>query len=156
MTYVFDTSAFSQLFRSYYRDRFPTLWNQFDQLVTGGAITSTREVGREIDDCPVESLRSWAKANKRLFPAPDRVEGQFVADIFKIRHFQQIIERKKLLKGGKNADPFVVARANGLEATVVTMEGKPPNGARIPNICDYFHIPCVSLEGFMEREQWQF
>jgi hypothetical protein len=28
-----------------------------------------------------------------------------------VRHFQQNIEQQKLLKGGKNAEPFVIARA---------------------------------------------
>lgn len=156
MIYVFDTNAFSQLFRSYYRSRFPTLWGQFDELVENGEITSTREVAREIEDGGVESLREWAKEQKHLFPSPTSAEGAFVAQIFIVQHFQQVIEQKKLLKGGKNADPFVVARAATLEATVVTMEGMPKNGAKIPNICERFGINCLSLEGFMESEGWRF
>ncbi len=57
MTYVFDTNAFSQLFHSYYPGRFPTLWANFDQLIEDGEITSTREVGREIEDDRVAALR---------------------------------------------------------------------------------------------------
>jgi hypothetical protein len=68
--YVFDTNAFSQLFRSFYRNRFPTLWASFDTLVTGGNITSTREVFREIDDDRVVALRDWANNHRELFPAP--------------------------------------------------------------------------------------
>ena len=60
------------------------------------------------------------------------------------------------MKGGKNADPFVIARAHALMATVVTMESKPRNGVKIPNICEHFNIDCISLEGFMERENWLF
>lgn len=156
MIYVFDTNAFSQLFHSYYRDRFPTLWAQFDQLIYNQVITSTREVSQEIKDDRVKSLREWAKNKKELFPAPTIPEAQFVAQIFTVPHFQQAIEKKKLYKGGKNADPFVVARAHVLEATVVTMESKPKNGVKIPNICEYFNIDCTSLEGFMERENWLF
>ena len=102
------------------------------------------------------ALREWAKGQKHLFPAPTGAEGAFVASIFAVRHFQQVIEQKKLLKGGKNADPFVVARAASLKATVVTMEGKPKNGANILNVCNHFDIDCVSLEGFMQREGWRF
>jgi len=36
------------------------------------------------------------------------------------------------------------------------MESEPKNGAKIPNICRHFSIPCLSLEGFMEEEGWQF
>lgn len=156
MTYVFDTNAFSQLFHSYYRGRFPTLWGQFDGLIEDGVITSTREVAREIEDDRVAALREWAKEKKHLFPSPTGAEGAFVAKIFSVPHFQQVIEQKKLLKGGKNADPFVIARGAVAEATVVTMESKPKNGAKIPNICEYFNIDCVSLEGFMEQEGWSF
>jgi hypothetical protein len=156
VTYVFDTNAFGHLFHSYYRGRFPSLWANYDVLVGNGSITSTREVYREIDDGPVEGLRDWAKANKRLFPTPTADEGLFIAQIFSVEHFQQVIEQKKLLKGGKNADPFIVARAAVIGGTVVTMEKEPQKGAKIPNIWRHFGIPCVSLEGFMEAEGWEF
>ena len=156
MTYVFDTNAFSQLFHSYYPSRFATLWQNYETLVADGLITSTREVPREIEDDRVAVLRAWAAANRALYPTPTAAEAQFVTRIFAVAHFQQVIEQKKLLKGGKNADPFVIARAAVLEGTVVTMEGEPPNGARIPNICRHFGVPCLSLEGFMEAENWSF
>ena len=156
MSYVFDTNAFSQLFHSFYRNRFPTLWEQFDILIANGGITSTREVAREIEGDRVVALRDWAVIHRHLFPAPNAAEGHFVSRIFAVPHFQQIIERRTLLKGGRNADPFVVASAHGIGGTVVTMEGEPPNGAKIPNICHHFAIPCVSLEGFMEAEDWVF
>ncbi len=156
MSYVFDTNAFSQLFHSYYRNRFPTLWEQFDELIEDGEITSTREVAREIAGDRVPALRNWAVNQRNLFPAPDAAEAGFVGQIFAVSHFRQIIERKKLLKGGFNADPFIIARAHSIEGTVVTLEGEPPKGAKIPNICRHFGIPCVSLEGFMEAEDWTF
>ena len=72
------------------------------------------------------------------------------------QHFQQNIERQKLLKGGKNTDAFVVARASVLEGTVATLEQLKPHAARIPNICDHFDVPCMTLEEFMEAENWRF
>lgn len=57
MTYVFDTNAFSQLFHSFYQSRFPSLWAHFDELIEEEAITSTREVYREIEDDRVKILR---------------------------------------------------------------------------------------------------
>ena len=87
MSYVFDTNAFSQLFHSYYRKRFPSLWERFDALIEDGAITSTREAAREIEDDRVAALRDWAKGNKELFPAPTAEEAQFVLKIFSVAHF---------------------------------------------------------------------
>ncbi|MBC6443757.1 MAG: DUF4411 family protein [Rhodobacteraceae bacterium] len=154
--YVFDTNTFSQLFHSYYPKRFPTLWDQFNTLVRNSKITSTREVMRELEGDREEKLREWAKTRRDIFPTPDAHEARFVRDIFAVEHFQNIIEQKKLLKGGLNADPFVVARARAIDGTVVTLERESPNGAKIPNICRHFDIPYRSLEGFMEDEGWTF
>jgi hypothetical protein len=156
MVYVFDSNAFSQLFKSYYRDRFPSLWCRFDSLVDEGRITSTREVLRELEDGPTESLHAWCKAHKHVFATPTPDEARFVSRIFGVQHFRQIIETKKLQRGGKNADPFVVARAAIVEGTVVTLEVEKPNGVKIPNVCRHFSVPCTSLEGFMAAENWTF
>lgn len=156
MIYVFDNSPLSTLFKNYYRRRFPSLWQRFDDLVDNGDIISTREVLREIEDGPIESLREWAARNSELFTTPNAEEGAFVTRIYAIRHFQNNIERQKILKGGKNADPFVIAKAAVTEGTVVTMEQLRPNAVKIPNICDHFDIRCMTLEDFMETEGWQF
>jgi hypothetical protein len=154
--YVFDNSPFSVLFRNYYRGRFPTLWDRFDGMVADGRIVSTREVCREAEDSSIESLRNWAAQQQSVFPTPTAPEGAFVTGIYAVRHFQQNIELKKLLKGGRNADPFVIAKAATEGRAVVTMEQFKENGAKIPNICHHFGIDCLSLEQFMEREGWQF
>lgn len=154
--YVFDTSAFAVLFRSFYPSRFPTLWDQFNALIDGSRIVSTREVRREIEDRE-DQLRGWARQNSHVFTTPTRIEGEFVAGIFRIEHFRANIEQRKMLKGGKNADPFVIAKAATTEdGCVVTLEQNRPNAARIPNICDHFGVPCLNLEQFMEAEQWKF
>jgi Domain of unknown function (DUF4411) len=156
MIYVFDTSPLSALFKSYYRNRFPTLWELFDDLVANGQVVSTREVLREIEDCAIVRLRQWAKQHQELFTVPTAAEGAFVAQIYAVERFQQNIEQQKILKGGKNADAFVVAKAAVAGGTVVTMELLKPNAVRIPNVCSYFKVPCLSLEEFMEKEGWQF
>ncbi len=109
-TYVFDTSPLSVLFKNFYRSRFPTLWAQFDALVEEGRILSTREALREIEDGASDECREWAARNSGLFASPTAAEGAFVVRIFSVPHFQQNIEQRKILRGGKNADPFVIAR----------------------------------------------
>ena len=42
MSYAFDTSPLSTLFRNYYRSVFRSLWEGFDDLVANGDILSTR------------------------------------------------------------------------------------------------------------------
>jgi len=75
MSYVFDNSPLSVLFKNFYRSRFPSLWERFDTLVADGQIASTREAYREIEDGPTESLRAWALENRHLFATPTAVEG---------------------------------------------------------------------------------
>ena len=154
--YAFDTGPLSALFRNYYPARFPTLWTRFAELVAGGRIVSTREVFREVQDAPLEELRQWAQSNQALFMIPTATEASFVAKIYSVAHFQQNIEQQKLLKGGRNADPFVIAKAATDGCSVVTMELLRPNSAKIPNICRHFGVPCLTLEGFMEVEGWTF
>jgi hypothetical protein len=60
------------------------------------------------------------------------------------------------LKGGKNADPFIIARAAVEDRIVVTMEILKPNAVKVPNICKHFDIRCPSLEESMEQESWTF
>ena len=156
MTYVFDNSPLSTLFRNYYRRRFPTLWQRFDELVDNGDIISTREILREINDGAVDSLRDWAAQNQELFTIPNADEGTFVGQIYAVQHFQQNIELQKILKGGRNADSFVIAKAAVNGFTVVTMEQLRDNAVKIPNICNHFDIPWMSLEDFMEAEGWEF
>lgn len=156
MIYVFDNSPLSALFRNYYKNRFPSLWEQFDDVIEQGRVTSTREVLREIEDSAISTLRNWCVDNKDIFTTPDSNEGAFVSQIFSVPHFQQNIEQRKLYKGGRNADPFVIAKASTIKGTVVTLEEMKPNAAKIPNICAHFGIRCISLEEFMEEEEWMF
>jgi hypothetical protein len=156
VSYVFDNSPLSALFRNYYRRTFPTLWERFGQLVADNRLVSTREVFREIEDGPIESLLEWATENRDPFATPTAEEGAFVAKIYAVPRFQQNIEQKKLLRGGKVADPFVIARAACENRTVVTVEVMKPNAVKIPNICAHFGVKCVSLPEFMEAEGWTF
>jgi hypothetical protein len=86
----------------------------------------------------------------------DTREGAFVARIYAVPHFQQNIEQKKLLRGGRVADPFVIARAAVENRIVVTTELIKPNAVKIPNICAHFGVRCMSLAEFMDAENWTF
>jgi hypothetical protein len=154
--YIFDNSPLSSLFKNFYRSCFPSLWGKFDALVDNGQILSVREVLREINADGPESLREWAKAHAEVFAVPTAEEAALVSRIFAVQHFQQNIERRKLLQGGYHADAFVIAKAFVTQGTVGTMEGIRPNAVKIPNICKHFNSPCMSLEEFMEREGWEF
>ncbi|MEM9618869.1 MAG: PIN domain-containing protein [Pseudomonadota bacterium] len=152
---MFDTGPFVSLFRNFYPSTFVTLWENFGTLIEGGEIVSTREVFREIEGQDDELLK-WAKDHKDVFTTPTADEGAFVSQIYAVAHFQANIEQQKILKGGKNADPFVVAKAAVDGLHVVTLEKLKPHAAKVPNICGHFNVSCLSLEEFMQKEGWKF
>jgi len=156
MIYVFDSGPLIVLFRHYYPDRFPSLWKSFDALVLEQRIISVREVRKELEGHG-DRLSDWVKDHVEFFLAPTADELNFVAEIFKVTHFQTLVRKKERLYGKPVADPFVIAKAQALEeGCVVTQEIKKPNAAKIPNVCEHFGIPCLNLEAFMEDEKWRF
>ena len=156
MKYVFDTGPLIDLFKHYYPTRFPSLWEQFHDLVSEGKLISVREVYNEINS-QEDALTNWAKEEKdKLFSKPTIEEFRFVSEIFKVKHFQAMIRNKERLQGKPVADPFVIARAKVLNCQVVTTEVFRDNSAKIPNVCKHFSVQCINLEGFMEQEGWTF
>jgi len=156
MIYVFDSGALIDLFRHYYERRFPSLWESFDTLVLEHRVVSVREVRNELANHD-DRLSNWVKDHVEFFLFPTINELNFITEIFKIPHFQMLIRKKERLQGKPVADPFVIAKAKELEnGCVVTQELDKPNSAKIPNVCEHFGIPCLNLESFMERENWEF
>ena len=157
MIYVFDTSSLIDLFYNFYESRFPSLWRNFDQLVALQQIVSVREAANEIKSHYKEDrLTEWISQNPNVFTEPTADEVIFVKEIFEQAHFQTLISRKSRLKGQPVADPFVIARAQVFNATVITQERFKENAAKIPNVCEHFGIRWTDLEGFMEQEGWEF
>lgn len=155
--YVFDSGPLIDLFHHYYRERFPSLWKHFDEMIAEGRITSTREVSNELEGHE-DTLAKWCKQNRRkVFVTPTAAKLEVVRNIFNFHHFQAMIRKKERLRGRPVADPFVIARAKCLgNGCVVTTEKHKPNSAQIPNVCEHFGVGWTDLEGFMEREQWRF
>lgn len=166
MNYVFDTSILIVMFKHYYKDRFPSLWKKFEECVNQERIISVREAGKEIDKYhAVDDLTKWKLSNPSFFPPPTEKETKFITEIFSIRHFQMLVDKKKIGGNYPIADPFVIAKAKFYpitvfsseeKGTVVTMESYKLNAARIPNVCEHFDIKCFNFEDFMKNENWQF
>ena len=153
--YVFDTGPLLHLFEHYDPAVFPDIWTEFNRMLARGRILSVREVLREIEYGP-KSLLDWVEVNAVVFAPPNAEQTEFLREMLGNRHFQGMIDRKKFLKGGGAADPFVVALARVRGGCVVTTEKHRENAPKIPTVCEEFDIPCVNLSGFMKREGWKF
>ncbi len=157
MIYVFDSNSLSNILNHYYIDRFPSFWEKFDEIVKKGNVISVREVRNELAGKFVdEKINRLIQQNINFFSNPLAEELRFITQIYSIEHFQQNIEKKKILSGGYFADPFVIAKARIENGSVVTEEEYKENGAKIPNICKYFNIQCRNLEIFLIEENWKF
>jgi len=156
MTYVFDSGPLIWMFRYYYPERFPSLWEQFDFLLGSRRIISVKEVARELDGQD-DLLGDWVKTNRNVFQVPNASEFALVSDIFQVPHFQGLIRKQERLQGKPVADPFVIAKAGcSSNGCVVTTEKFKNNASQVPNVCHHFGIPYMNLEQFMEEEKWVF
>ncbi len=155
MIYVFDTNSFSEM-SPYFPDVFPAFWKNFESAIAAGEVTSTKEVFRELKDGAENHVLDWCKLNATIFSTPDARETQFVARILAVPHFRQLIGSKQALRGTPVADPFIIARAAVLGGTVVSEESFKRNAAKIPNVCQYFGIPCIKLGDFLRAKGWRF
>lgn len=144
------------MFNHYYPERFPSLWQRFDEMVEGGGLISVSEVAKELDGHE-DRLSVWVGDNKDFFHKPSVDEMTFVGSIFAVPHFQGLIRQQERLQGKPVADPFVIAKAARIDdGCVVTSEKFKKNAAKIPNVCDHFGVPYLDLEEFMATENWTF
>ncbi|MBF0473143.1 MAG: DUF4411 family protein [Nitrospirae bacterium] len=159
MVYIFDTSSLLTL-QNYYPDQFPSFWIVFNNFVQNNKILSVKEAFGEIDERITKPhLFNWCKLNKNIFLIPDEDETIFLADIFKVPRFLDLVNQKSRLRNKPIADPFIIASAKIKNGCVVTEESKKIktlDAPRIPNVCDYFNINYMNLEGFMVKEGWKF
>lgn len=155
MIYVFDTSSFSHM-KPLLPDVFPAFWARLDFAVASEEVTSTREVLHELNNGEDNHVLEWCNNKKSIFAMPSSAETFFLSQIFSIRHFQNLVSEKALLRGSPVADPFVIARAHVLKGAVVTEETPRSNKPNIPAVCEHFGIPCMKLGDFMRKMGWTF
>ena len=157
MIYVFDNSSFSNL-KHFYPEVFKSVWVGLDGLIEEKRLVSTREVWRELQQGnPTPHVNNWLKQRKHIFTMPTNDELILVAEIFKVKHFQQLIGKQQQLRGTPVADPFVIACAGVKEGGVVVCEESfKENGAKVPNVCQHFNILCIKLKEFMQQQHWNF
>jgi hypothetical protein len=154
--YVFDTNSFRVL-ENYYPASFPTFWDNFNEAVAAGMVVSVRGVYNELENLGRTAwLLDWVGQRRASFLTPGAAEMTFVAEIFRVPHFLNLVSTTQRLQGSAVADPFIIACARVLEGCVVTEEALRPNAAKIPNVCQHFGVECTNVEGFLDRMNWKF
>lgn len=153
MRYCIDTSALMDAWVRWYPVRvFPSLWKNVDSLIEAGDMLSSEEVLHEIER-KEDSLYEWARERKAMFLS---LSDQIQAAVDKVlAQFRTMVDDRA---GKSFADPFVIATAMVTDTVVVT--GEKPTGAparpKIPDVCEHFDIPWMSILKLIEEEGWSF
>jgi hypothetical protein len=143
---LLDANVFIEAKNRYYAfDICPGFWDWMDHIVSGGDVLSIIMVRDELirgkDD-----LAEWIEERRhsRWFrpvddPKTQRIFAEIVASVQAADY--RPAAKEKFLSG---ADPWLVAKAKTLGATVVTHEVASPDARKrvpLPNVCDQFNVP---------------
>jgi hypothetical protein len=151
--YCIDSSAWLDGWvRDYPQDVFPTLWEKLAERVADGVLKCSEEVYVELKKKD-DGLHNWLKARKEvLVPIDEAIQG-IVSELLKT--YPRLVDTHR---NRSQADPFVIATAEILQAVVVT--GEKPRGnldvPKIPDVCDARTIRCIGFLEMLRELGWKF
>lgn len=156
---MLDSNTYIQAKNQYYgMDICPAYWEWLDQQFDQGELGSIYMIGQELK-AGNDELAEWAKDRPDHFVTNDDDATQQV--------FVQIAtavmsgdynagNRDSFLA---NADPWIIAKAKTIGATVVSHEShliQNTKKVKVPNICHEFHVPCISTFQLLRDLQAKF
>ncbi|MCT7655416.1 DUF4411 family protein [Oceanimonas sp. NS1] len=107
-----------------------------------------------------DELKVWAQDNSHLFlPVHDEITQEMFGKV------SSYVMSNVTLKPGaaeeflSGADPWLIAKAYSMGATIVTHEHYNPDIKRkvlIPNVCQYFGIQCIDTFELLHRLDAEF
>jgi len=152
--YCFDTSAFTDSWRRYYKpNSFRILWDRIGELIKNGQILVPEEVKKEIGAGKDELITWFKQYHSQVSP----VTEEQIAIVSEIVNKYPLVSQYKKPRA-YHADPFVVALGKITSTTVVTFEKR--NGSNdhpaVPDLCKEYDVECCSLADFFENEGWEF
>lgn len=159
MNYLLDANTYIQAKNQYYgMDICPAYWEWLDLQFEQGVVASVDMVGQELKDGNDE-LMLWVKARPAHFLEnnDDDTQGAF-------GHVAAFVAAGDYNPGNRDdflakADPWIIAKAMSIGATVVTHESAlAPHSkkVKVPNICDQFGVPCINTFQFLRTLNAQF
>lgn len=160
MKYLLDSNTFIEAKNRYYRMNVcPGYWLWIRRKYDSEDVASIKLVGTELSD-GTDELSKWAKKYPDLFVPVDDVPTQ--------KNYAQVVAYANSLTGMKagaledflaKADPWLIAKAMTLKATVVTHESFDLNIKRkitIPNVCNHFSVKWVNTFEMLDTLKARF
>lgn len=159
MRYLLDANTYIEAKNQYYgMDICPAFWDWLDRQFALGAIASVDMIGRELKEGNDE-LANWVRERPDHFISNDDALTQTL--------FAEIVQF--VMKGDYNpgnrdsflakADPWIIAKAKAIGASVVTHEAVAAANTRkvkVPNICQQFEVPCLNTFRFLRELEARF
>lgn len=159
MIYLLDANTYIQAKNTYYHmDICPAYWDWLDKQFEAGVIFSIKMVKDELKSGD-DDLANWVKIRDSHF-IPNNDEdtqnafAQVAATIMQGNY--NLANRDNFMA---KADPWLIAKAMTLGATVVSQENRVPlnsKSVKIPNICDIFSVQCINTFQFLQELKANF
>lgn len=159
-TFIIDTSCLTTAYRVYYPfDIAPSFWNFMKDRFMEGTFILTNKVLFEIDRGK-DDLRDWCHTE---------IPGNLILDCHSdenvMNHYGNIMLwgnnhpqynplAKQIFSDFENADPFAVATAIQLNATVVSQEVSAPGSIKnikLPDVCLQFGISHIDTFALLRQ-----
>jgi hypothetical protein len=165
--YIFDTNSLIDLHRrTYPKATFPGLWSDIEKLCSRKCLV-IHELVREELQAMDDELLAWVRKHPATIANIDEDQVESVRKV--LTAFPGLVRPKKV---GPQADAFIVALAVCLqskelrsfdsmqrEVVIVSQEKRdtdPTLKRKIPNACEHFKIPCLTLLELFSRESWRY
>ncbi len=155
-----DANCFIQPKNQYYGFDFcPGFWDWLEQQNKAGIVFSITSIAIELD-CIQDELARWAKTKDATFFLPvDNLTTTSMSQIANwVNSSSAGFSRHQIQVFLSCADPFLIAYALAHNYTVVTLETPSLNKKstkskiKIPDICQYFNVPCVTIFQLLRQE----
>ncbi|MDP2918899.1 MAG: DUF4411 family protein [Dehalococcoidia bacterium] len=127
-----------------------TFWQFLEEMGNRGEIRIPEAVFGEIERKD-DRLKEWLTVRRNVFLIPNNDAHPFLTRVLVTYGFRTDLELEQF---AGSADPYIIAHALCIEATVVTNEMRQPgitNPAKkkIPDICDSLRIPSIHYPRFL-------
>jgi hypothetical protein len=120
------------------------VWGRVEDLLRSGYLFSSCEVYPEIKD---EGLEQFLNPYKNRFLPLNEVLQKEMAVILEV--FPEFV-KARTTHSNSNTAPFLIATAIINECILVTNETRKHKKCNILSVCDYYNIPYINLNEFVE------
>lgn len=161
MNYLLDANTFIEAKNRYYQPAFcPAYWDWLLQAHAGGQLASIDNVGDELRRGNDE-LAIWARSHADFFLgiSDEATQAAFAEVADHVARSESEMRSGALAEFLGGADPWLIAKARCLGATIVTHERSDAFNRRkylIPNVATHFGVTCLNTFDLLGRSGTRF